>query len=108
MTVLGLCSSPCVISQCAFGSTVGFAVVFVFFQLLLQDDYYQLTDGMVLTCIVVSPPLSGLLAPLFAPIAMPEAADKGWIGWVHTASVPRLLLFFPFVHHPRALAARYE
>ena len=101
-TVFGLWRSPFVLSQCAFGSVIGFGVVFVFFSILLQRDYYQLTDGLVLTCIILSPPLSGLSAPAFAPLAMPEAAEKGWLGWVDTANVPWYLAYLPFVHHPRA------
>ena len=54
--ILELWKSPFVLSQCLFGSVVGFAIVFVFFTLLLQDEYYQLTDGMVFTCIILFTP----------------------------------------------------
>lgn len=58
---------------------------------------------MVLTVVVLSPSLSALSAPLFAPLAMPEAAAKGWLGWVASEEVPLLLSLLPFVSHPRAL-----
>lgn len=102
-SVLKLWTSPFVVSQCLLGSGVGFGVVYVFFSLLLTQNYYLLTDGMVLTVVVLSPPLSGLTAPFFAPLAMPEAAAKGWLGWVAAEDLPLWMVWLPFVSHPRAI-----
>lgn len=96
-SALGLLLSPFVVSQTLIGSAVGFGIVFGFFTLVLRRESYLLADPMITALILCAPPLTAFLGPLFAPLALLEAADKGWVGYVEAKNIPPCLSCMPFI-----------
>ena len=95
------------VAQTVIAAVVGFGVSYGVFRLLLiAGGPFPLEDARVLLMLVLSPVMSALLAPAFVPMAMPEAAESGWLGHVPPEWLPPPMLCLPFLH-ARHAAARH-
>jgi hypothetical protein len=97
-------ASPFVILQTALVAGLGFGLTFALLSLLLPTGPYPLYSLPVLLILGISPVVCALIAPLFTPLALPEAALRGYIGYVETARLPLCLACLPFLHASRSAA----
>ena len=92
------------IGQAVLGCLVGAAIVYgIFTLLLLGGDEWSISDGHVLMVLILSPILGSVFAPMFTPIALPEMAEKGWIGAVDPERLPCCVRCLPFLRAKHAI-----
>ena len=93
------------VSQTVLSAVLGGGITFgVFTLLLLATPYYGITDTKVLLALILLPVASAIFAPMFAPMALPEAAEKGWIGHVRVDDLPFCLRCLPFLRATHAIS----
>lgn len=97
-----LCS-PFVQVQTAIAAAAAFGVAFGLIHLLLSAGPYPLFSWPVLVILAVLPMLCALLGPLFTPLALPEAAERGFIGYIDSREVSMFLGCLPFLMAGRSV-----
>lgn len=90
--------------QTLLGACLGFGITFGIFHLLTAGaPWHDWASDKVLFALLGSPFFTAVFAPMFVPMAMPEAAAKGWIGFVPVERLPPPLQCLPFLRASRAL-----
>lgn len=81
--------SPFVLVQTVFTAATAFGASFGIYALLLRDgSVYALESPMVLISVLMAPLLTTYMAPALTPLALPEAVERGWLGFVESEALP--------------------
>lgn len=81
--------------QWVIGVILNFAVPVTFFLILsLSDGPQPFMSPNTLSTIFMSPLLTGILAPMFLPLAIVPAIDKKWLRPIRLTGTPRLPLYW--------------
>ena len=92
------------IVQTALGACLGAGITYVLFgMLLIGQEQVALSNANVVLALTMSPLFVTIFSPMFAPMAMPEAAERGWLGYVGLTDLPFCMRCLPFLRAKYAI-----